>query len=464
MAGLPADGDGRVRRASRVAVTAYFVLYGVVLAVWVTGIPEIKQQLRLSDGLLGLALLGIPAGVLLVTLAAGRLADRVGSARVTQLGGIGMPLALITPALAGGVGALIGALLVFGIAAGTLNVGMNANGVLFERASGRRVMTSLHAGYSLGGLAGAVAGGLLFRAGVGLWPAFLAVALPGAALAAVASHWLLTGAAAEPVAESHENHSAKRGDSAEPDEQHSAEPHGQHSVESHREHSVESHEEHSTEVHGEHSVADPADPRAGRRRLRTRTLVLLLGLVGLCALLAEGAAADWSAVYLRDDMGTSAGLSAAGFAAFSVAMAAGRLLGDRLAARVGAAWLVRAGGALAAAGLAGGLISGNAVGGIAGFAVLGAGLSGIAPQVFLAGGQADPARPGHGLAQVVGLSYLGMVGGPAVIGLIANVTGLPIALGLPVAAALCVAVSGGIVAVPAVTAARPATKTVSSGR
>ena len=188
---------------------------------------------------------------------------------------------------------------------------------------------------------------------------------------------------------------------------------------------------------------------------RTGTLILLLGLVGLCALLAEGAAADWSAVYLRDDVGTSAGLAAAGFAAFSVAMAAGRLFGDRLAARLGAAWLVRAGGALAAAWLAGALISGNAVGGIVGFAVLGAGLSGIAPQVFLAGGQADPARPGHGLAQVVGLSYLGMVGGPAAIGLIATITGLPLALGLPVAGALCVAVFGGVVGVPAAAPTRP---------
>jgi MFS family permease len=75
------------RRAARVSVTAYFVMYGVILAVWVTRIPAIKQGLGLTDGQLGLALLALPAGVLLITLVAGRLADRVGSARVTAAGG-----------------------------------------------------------------------------------------------------------------------------------------------------------------------------------------------------------------------------------------------------------------------------------------------------------------------------------------------------------------------------------------
>src|SRR6266700_3898337 len=146
---LPPAGGGR---AARVAVTGYFVLYGVVLAVWVTRIPAIKQQLGLGDGLLGAALLAIPAGMMGVTLLAGWLIDRVGSATVTCLGGIGMPLLLITPALAGGLWPLVVALLGFGVAAGALNVGMNANGVLVERAGGRRVMTSFHAGYSLGAL------------------------------------------------------------------------------------------------------------------------------------------------------------------------------------------------------------------------------------------------------------------------------------------------------------------------
>jgi MFS family permease len=161
-------------------------------------------------------------------------------------------------------------------------------------------------------------------------------------------------------------------------------------------------------------------------------LIALLGSIGLCALLGEGAVADWSAVYLKDTLGTTAAFAALGYAGFSVAMAAGRLAGDRLAARFGPVRLVRGGSLIAAAGLAAGLASGSPVGGVAGFAVLGAGLSGVAPQVFLAGGRADPGRPGHGLARVVGLSYLGMVGGPPAVGGLASLTGLRLALWLPV--------------------------------
>jgi fucose permease len=177
-------------------------------------------------------------------------------------------------------------------------------------------------------------------------------------------------------------------------------------------------------------------------------LILIIGLIGLCATTGEGAVGDWSAVYLHDNIGTSTGYAAAGLAAFSVTMTAGRMLGDRLAARFGPGRLVRGCGLLAAAGLAGGLASGNAAGGVAGFAVLGAGLSCIVPQVFSVGGRADPVSPGRGLARVVGISYTGLVGGPVVIGWCANLAGLPLALGIPVLLALGVAAFAPALAVP----------------
>jgi predicted MFS family arabinose efflux permease len=388
-----------------VAVTAYFALYGVVLAVWVTRLPAIKQQLRLSDGLLGLALLAIPAGVLAVTLIAGRIVDRAGSARLTRAGGIAMALLLLGPALARGATSLAAVLLAFGVAAGALNVGMNANGVALERLSGRRVITSLHAAYSLGALAGAVLGGLSARAGLSPLATFPATGLPGAAVAAAAGHWLIS-------------HDVGRDSTAPAGPRQEA-----------------------------GAVAGPPRPASARWRSHPAVLITLLGAIGLCALLGEGAVADWSAVYLRDTLGTTAAFAALGYAGFSVAMAAGWLAGDRLSARFGPVWLVRGGSLIAAAGLAAGLASGSPVGGVAGFAVLGAGLSGVAPQVFLAGGRADPARPGHGLARVVGLSYLGMVGGPPAVGGLASLAGLRVALWLPVALILAAAGLAGTVSV-----------------
>jgi fucose permease len=409
-------------RAPRIAVTAYFCLFGVVLAVWVTRIPAVKERLHLSDGVLGVALFAIPAGLLLVTLFAGRLVDRYGSAGVTRVAGVAMAGALIPPALAGGLGWLMAALFVFGASAGALNVGMNSNGVLLGRARGRPVMTSLHAGYSIGALVGAVTGGLFAGAGIGPLPTFLAVGLPSAAVGVAGGRWLLT----EDTVTGHLTTG------------------------------------HLTTGHpvagdaGSAGTASRTDQQAGLggrrsarplgRSLRPGPLILLLGTVGLCGLLVEGATADWSAVYLHDNLGTSAGFAAAGFAAFALAMTVGRLLGDRLATRFGPVRLVRVSGLVAAAGLAAGLISRSPVGGVAGFAVLGAGLACVAPQVFLAGGSADPARPGHGLARVVGLSYLGMVSGPVLIGGAASLVGLPLALGLPVILALCVAALAGVLA------------------
>jgi len=342
---------------------------------------------------------------------AGRLVDKFGSAWVTRVAGVAMALTLIPPALAGDLGWLMAALFVFGVSAGALDVGMNSNGVLVEQARGRPVMSSLHAGYSIGALVGAVIGGLFAGAAIGPLPTFLAVGLPSAVVGVLAGRWLLT------------EHSSGPPDAGQPADAGPAA---------------------AGRTDQRASSGGPGSPRRLGRSLRPGVLTLLLGAVGLCGLLVEGATADWSAVYLHDNLGTSAGFAAAGFAAFALAMTAGRLLGDSLAARVGPVRLVRASGLVAAAGLAGGLISNDPVGGVVGFAVLGAGLACVIPQVFLAGGTADPARPGHGLARVVGMSYLGMVSGPVLIGGAATLVGLPLALGIPVLLALCVAALAGV--------------------
>lgn len=179
-----------------------------------------------------------------------------------------------------------------------------------------------------------------------------------------------------------------------------------------------------------------------------------LGLLAMCCLITEGAAANWSGVYLRGNLGAPRGYAAAGFAGFSLAMAAGRLAGDRLAARYGPVVLVRGSGLLASAGLAAALCGHSPAGAVLGFAACGGGLSCTLPQFLSAAGHADPEHPGGGIARVAALGYLGLVGGPALIGGCASVTGLPAALFLPVGLGLCVAYFGAIV-VPAPLAEDP---------
>jgi MFS family permease len=159
---------------------------------------------------------------------------------------------------------------------------------------------------------------------------------------------------------------------------------------------------------------------------------VFLGVLAFSALVGEGAAADWSAVYLRDSLNSSAGFAAAAYAAFAIMMTLGRLVGDRLAARFGPVRLVRASALVAGAGLGVALLVNHPAAGVAGFGLLGAGLSGIAPQVFSAAGNRDPAYAGRALARVASIGYAGFLTGPVVIGAAATLFGLPAALAIPV--------------------------------
>jgi MFS family permease len=389
---------------ARVSAVAYFAVLGVSDGVWLARIPAVKHNLNLSDGLLGVALLAAPAGVVLVAIAAGRLVDRFGSARPTLLAGVAVALLPIALGLAGSLATLAVALFAFGVAAGLLDVSMNAQAVRVERGYRRPLITSFHACYSFGGLVGALLGGLFAWVGVGPAPTFAAVGVPMAVLAVPAGRGLLRGAEVQRA----EGLSAGGQDVA-----------GQ----------------------------DAADRVGAAPPLRSGSArILVLGLLALCCLLGEGAAGSWSAVYLRDNLGTSAGFAALGFAAFSVAMAVGRLFGDRLAARFGPAWLVRAGGLVAAVGLAAALISAEPVGGVIGFALFGAGLSSTFPQLLSAAGNVATSRSGRAIARVAGIGYLGLLGGPVVIGGCASLIGLRLAFGVPVVLMLWVALAGGATA------------------
>jgi MFS family permease len=399
---------GRLRRA-RVAVVVYFAVMGVANGVWLARIPAIKQHLHLSDGLLGLALLAAPAGLVVVVQVAGKVIHAVGSRRPTLIAGTCCALLPIGMGLASGLPALVGSLFAFGCAGGMMDVAMNSQAVEVQRRYGRPLMTSFHASYSFGGLAGALFGGLFAWAGIGPAVNFIAAGLPLAVAALLAARWLL---------------SEKPGRSAD-----------------------------------EQPLAGPKpDGKPGARlvrRSRWSLVLLLLGLLALCSLLGEGAADGWSAVYMRDNLHTSAGLAALGYAAFAVAMAVGRLAGDKLAARFGTVRLMRGCGLLAAAGMATVLLTASPVGAIAGFALFGLGLSSTFPLLLSAAGSTDTERPSAGIAKVAGLGYTGMLGGPVLIGGLASALGLSAALVVPAALALVIAAGAAVVRAPGKVAGQP---------
>ena len=299
-----------------------------------------------------------------------------------------------------------------------MSVALGAQGIRMEQAYRRPLMASFYASFSLGGLAGGVLGGLLawLRSG----PAGpLAIAVAGAVTVLIAGRWLLDGTAGP----------GGRGPPV-------------------RTRPASRRYFWSRPPPGTRCRVRSGEAEAARRRGPRSSRLIALGLLALCSLIAEGAAANWSGLYLRDDLGAQRGFAAAGFAAFSLAMAAGRLAGDRLTARYGPAGTVRRCGLLASAGLASALLAHDPFVAIIGFAVCGCGFSCVIPQLFSAAGRIDPDSPGRGVARVTGLGYLGLAGGPALIGGCASLAGLPAALGVAAVLGLCVAVFARVLEPP----------------
>jgi MFS family permease len=388
-----------------VAVSVAFLVNGAAIANWVPRVPAVKAALGTSDGPLGLALLGLGVGAAAALLAAGRVVARFGSRPVTRAAGIALCVALLGPGLAGNLPLLALSLAVFGAASGLMDVAMNAHGALVERLYGRPVMASLHGLWSVGGLVGAVTGGLAARAG---WTparhfAVAAVCL-GVLLVAGTRRLLPASLDVAPA--------------------------------------------------GPSGATGPV-PSGGLRGAEPPAVVpwsrplLLLGVVGFSSFFGEGAAHDWSAIYMHDVLGTSPGMAAAAFAAFSLAMAAVRFLGDRLSARLGPVRLVRASGLVAATGLGLGLLAHQPVAGVVGFALLGVGLACVVPVTFSAAGHLAGGLAGVAISRVAAISYLASFTGPPLIGLVADVVGLAVALAIPVALAGVVALCARAVATAA---------------
>jgi MFS family permease len=375
-------------RYSRVAILAYFFILGVGFAAWAARLPAIKQSLHLSDGRLGLALFAVPAGSVLTLALSGRIADRFGAVRVLRVAGVLFPAALVLPGLAGNLAWLMATLAVFGALAGLLDVSMNACGARLELGYGRPIMSSLHAGYSIAGLCGAAIGGISAWLGASPLVTFAVAAAALIVLGLLAAPHVFIPAVAPP-------------------EKHPSDP-----------------------------------PRRSRRQIAT--VIWVLGLLALCGQVGEGSAGDWSAVYLHVNLGTSAGAAAVALGAFSVTMAAGRVAGDRLAARFGPVRLVRASGLVAGLGLAGGLLGGTPAAAIAGFALLGLGLAAIFPQIVTAAARLDPGQAGRNIGRIAAVSYTGLLTGPVVIGAIASGVGLRNALLVPASLALLVAAAAGV--------------------
>lgn len=375
----------RIRRGDPPAVRALgavalvFLINGTVLGSWVSRIPAVTARHDLSTGAVGTILMTIAVGAIVSFAIAGALINRKGSATTSVA--FGMLFALMLPliGLAPSVWLLVPVFLLFGAGNGGMDVAMNAQAVEVEQTLGRSVINSLHGYFSLGGVLGAAVGAL--AAGLDVAPA---VHLPLVGIAGLLGLWWL------------------------------------------RPHLL-------PDAHLAHVTTDEPvfalPPRA----------MWALGVIAFCSAVAEGAVADWSALYLDDHLGTGGGVAAIGYAAFSLAMLVGRFSGDGLVDRFGTVPMVRVGAIISSVGLALGLLVNQPAAMIVAFALVGLGVSVLFPLVFKSAATFPGVSRGRAVAGVATIGYTGFLVGPPVLGWIAEPASLRVSLAIVVA--LCATVA-----------------------
>jgi MFS family permease len=372
-----------VQRARR-GTAAVFAVHGCVTGSFAARIPWIASHVGVGVGHLGLALIMPGIGALLAMPFSGRLAHRFALRPFVTATIVAWCVCLVLPALPSTLVTLCVVLLVFGAVAGLADMAMNAEGVLVEKLFGRSVMAGFHGFWSVGVLLGSAVSALASHAGIDARAQFGVEALVLAVIGATVAQLLLN----DPT-----------------------------------------------------SSDAPAPPHFA---LPTRP-VLLIGLVGLCAVFAEQAGTDWSAFYIRNELGGSASVAALAVSAFAVSMAAVRLLGDRVVRRLGPVRTVRLSGACATVGAITIVVAPGLGVGLVGFALLGIGVAVVVPLVFAAAGRVGP-HPARSIAGVAVVAYASGLVAPGVIGGIASASSLTVSFCLVAVLVAIVALAADVLA------------------
>ncbi|RYY89383.1 MAG: MFS transporter [Chitinophagaceae bacterium] len=362
---------------SPAGVRALFLAAGALFATWGVHVPSVKAHFGVGEQALGMAMLGCGLGAVVGLTQAGRLIGRHGPRPVLLFAGTLGPMA-IALLLAGHAYPLVLVLMfTFGLVSSTFDVAMNVAATDLEQQAKRPMMSGFHGMFSAGGMIGAGVGAMALHVGVVAQHHLWMASL----VCALLGCW---GA---------------------------------------------------TQVGPGRQAGD-----AGHASFMLAKGPLgLMGALAALGLLCEGAMYDWSVLYVREGLKADPGSAAWAYASFSGAMAAGRFGGDALRARLKAASLMRWSALLAALGMGVALMFSSVWLALLGFALVGLGLANVVPLLFVAAGHVPGVTPAHGIAFVSALGYLGMMGGPALIGWVAQTHGLTLALAQVVGFALILA-------------------------
>lgn len=342
-----------------------FMTLSLLFGSWLARIPEVQTALALSEGRLGIALLGLPFGALTVMPFATWLSNRFGS-NAMSMSTILFCLAAPLPALADGFWSLMGGLFLVGLTNSFMNISMNAAAANVERAYKISIMSSCHGMFSLGAMIGAGSAGLIASMGVPLHFHLL-----GVAIIMISIQLLLRPTTSQIPREKSE------------------------------------------------SSAFALPPVA----------LWGLAFIGFCIMIGEGAIADWSAIYLSKSLHANPFIASLGYAGFSLTMAIGRFSGDRITLTLGRQKIITIGSLTGTVGLLIAIVSTYQSIAVIGFTLVGLGFSIVVPLLFSAAANTPGIHASAGIAAIASAGIVGFLIAPPVIGMISEYVGMKAGLG-----------------------------------
>lgn len=342
--------------AARVA----FFIPGFIISTWAPMIPIIKNRLNLEADVLGLLLLCIGLSAFFTMPVAGVLGKKYGCRKVIIAASIIMSLVMVTLSILPNVMSYALALVIFGCSMGVMDVNMNVNAVIVEKIADKRLLSGMHAFWSIGCFASAGLFSLL---------ATLGLAVPTIAMLHCSTIFIILF-----IFSSHFLDYKSPG--------------------------------------GEKAIAIP------------KGIVIFFGILACICFLAEGAVMDWSGVFLTEVKHVDLTLAGSGYAIFSIAMLIMRLLGDRTVQKIGERKAVVGGAILAAASFALLVSTENLYFSALAFIGIGLCSANIVPVLYSLLKYQKDMPISAAVTAITSLGYTGVILGPAVLGFIAHGFGI----------------------------------------
>ena len=346
------------------------ILFGIIsilFSSWVTRLPDIQLKLRLAESELGYSLLGMSIGSLLVAPLSAWWLTRTTLGKGNLMSSLFYCLTFILPILAYNFNYLLIAMIIVGISHGYMQFMVNAAAASIEQNLQRKIMSTSHGMYSVGLMLGASSSSLLAGWGVS----------PEVHLSLLCLSMILLSLFLRPSL-----------------------------------------------------LSFPENPLSVTPLKWPGKPIMGVVVLGFGFMFSEGVVMDWSSVYIKNTLQSSAFLAGLGITGFSLMMAIGRFAGDSLMSLWSPKALIFWGGIIGAAGLLIAAISTNPISAIIGFSIMGIGYSVIAPILFSIAAQTPGVHPSSGIAAITIAITLGILVSRPLCGLIGEAFGMSASVAL----------------------------------